>query len=95
MDINKIDDLIAKAMMDKDSVRLNVLRLIKTNFVKFIKDNKFGELNEANQSKILQKMVSQCEDSISQFENAGRTDLVEQEIKQLEILKEFDKTISK
>ena len=87
--LNNIDDLIAQAMVNKDTNRLNVLRLIKTNFVKFIKDNKFGELNEANQSKILLKMVSQCEDSITQFEKAGRTDLVEQEVKQLEVLKEF------
>lgn len=87
--LNNIDDLIAQAMVNKDTNRLNVLRLIKSNFVKFIKDNKFGELNEANQSKILLKMVSQCEDSISQFEKAGRTDLVEQEVKQLEVLKEF------
>ena len=87
--LNNIDELIAQAMVNKDVNRLNVLRLIKSNFVKFIKDNKFGELNEANQSKILLKMVSQCEDSISQFEKAGRTDLVEQEVKQLEVLKEF------
>ena len=87
--LNNIDNLIAQAMVNKDTNRLNVLRLIKSNFVKFIKDNKFGELNETNQTKILLKMVSQCEDSITQFEKAGRTDLIEQTNKEVEILNKY------
>ena len=87
--IDNIDKLIANAILEKDTIRLNVLRMIKTQFVNFIKNNKFGELNESAQSNIILKMISQCEDSINQFENAGRVDLVKQEMEQLNILKEF------
>ena len=83
----KLNSLIAEAMKNKDNDRVSVLRLIKTELVKKEKEGK--ELTEAIESAVLTKMVSQREDSINQFKQANRMDLVENEQKELDIIKEF------
>lgn len=84
---NQLNSLIAEAMKNKDNNRVNVLRLIKTELVKKEKEGK--ELNEQIEASVLMKMVSQREDSIAQFTQANRMDLVENETKELNIIKEF------
>lgn len=84
---NKIDEMIATALKNRESDLLNVLKLIKTEFVNAI-HNKV-ELNEANEVKILLKMASQREDSIQQYINGGRNDLAEAEKKELDIIKSY------
>lgn len=82
---NEIDKLIAEAMKNGEKEKVNVLRLIKTEIVRKIKDgSQYSELLEAN---VLNKMISQREDSISQFSKANRMDLVEKEQKELDIIK--------
>ena len=84
---NKIDEMIASALKNRETDLLNVLKLIKTEFVN-AKHNKI-ELNEANETKILLKMASQREDSIQQYVNGGRNDLAEVEKKELDIIKSY------
>ena len=84
---SKLNELIAESMKNQDSVKVNVLRLIKTEFVKKEKEGK--ELTEAIEATILTKMVAQREDSINQFTKANRFDLVEKEQAEWSILKEF------
>lgn len=84
---NQLNSLIAEAMKNKDNDRVNVLRLIKSELVKKEKEGK--ELNEQIETNVLMKMVSQREDSIAQFTKANRMDLVENETKELNIIKEF------
>lgn len=83
----RLNSLIAEAMKNKDNDRVSVLRLIKTELVKKEKEGK--ELTEAIEGAVLMKMVSQREDSINQFKQANRMDLVENEEKELNIIKEF------
>ena len=47
------------------------------------------ELTEQDIEKILRKEVKKIEDSISQFTQMGRTDLVEKETSQLEIIRKY------
>ena len=84
---NQLNSLIAEAMKNKDNERVNVLRLIKSELVKKEKEGK--ELTEQIEASVLMKMVSQREDSIAQFTKANRMDLVENETKELNIIKEF------
>jgi len=84
---DRIDSLIAEAMKNKETEKVSVLRLIKTELVKKEKEGKgLTDLIEAN---VLMKMVSQREDSIDQFSKANRMDLVEKEQRELDILKLF------
>jgi uncharacterized protein len=82
---NKIDKMIASALKNRETDLLNVLKLIKTEFVNAKHNN--VELNEVNETKILLKMASQREDSIQQYINGGRKDLAEAEKKELDIIK--------
>ena len=84
---NKIDEMIAQALKNRETDLLNVLKLIKTEFVNAM-HNKV-ELNETNEVKILLKMASQREDSIQQYIKGGRNDLAELEKKELDIIKSY------
>lgn len=81
----EIDKLIADAMKSQNSVKLKTLRMIKSEFVKKEKDG--ITLTDVVESNILTKMVSQREEAIAQFKSANRTDLVESEALELEVLK--------
>ena len=84
---DKIDEMIASALKNRETDLLNVLKLIKTEFVNAM--HKKVELNEANEVKILLKMASQREDSIQQYIKGGRNDLAELEKKELDIIKSY------
>lgn len=83
----KIDELIAKAMKDRDKVRLNTFRLVKTEFVKAEKNGM--EMNDASQLKILLKMAEQRKDAIEQFTNLGRKGLADELQAELDIINEY------
>lgn len=83
----KLNELIKGAMLNHDNVRLEVIRSIKTVFTNFEKEGK--ELTDADETKLLLKMVSQREDSIEKYKEGGRNDLVEKEQNELNILNEF------
>lgn len=82
-----INTLIAEAMKEHNQERLDVLRLIKNQLLVLEKSGQ--EYNEQSELKTLMKMVSSHEDSIKQFNLAGRLDLAEKEEKELVIIKEF------
>lgn len=83
----RIDNLISESLKNQDHNRLSVLRLIKAELVKKEKDG--VKLDEKSECMILQKMISQREDSIKQYNSAGRKDLVESETIELNIIKEY------
>lgn len=84
---NKIDEMIASAMKNRDKELLEVLKLIKCEFVKAAKDG--VEVNDVTETKILLKMCSQREDSIRQYIEGGREDLANAEKAELNIINSF------
>ena len=83
----KLNELIKSAMLNHDTVRLEVIRSIKTAFTNFEKEGK--TLTDADEVKILLKMVAQREDSIDKYNKGVRYDLAEKEQNELNILNEF------
>ena len=75
-------------MRSKDKKRLGVLRLITAAFKQKEVDERI-ELDDAMVLAIMDKMAKQIRDSIQQFEQAGRDDLVEKEKFELEIIQEY------
>ena len=75
-------------MRSKDKDRLGVLRLITAAFKQKEVDERI-ELNDAMALAIMDKMAKQIRDSIQQFEQAGRDDLVEKEKFELEIIQVY------
>ena len=84
---NKIDEMIATAMKNREKELLEVLKLVKCEFVKATKDG--VELNDVSETKILLKMCSQREDSIRQYIDGGREDLANAEKVEIEIINSF------
>ena len=83
----ELNRMILDAMRSKDNDRVNILRLIKNELVRKEKDG--VTINDSVEATVLNKMVSQREDSIEQFAKANRMDLVEKETIELNLLKEY------
>ena len=84
----RINEDVKAAMRSKDKDRLGVLRLITAAFKQKEVDERI-ELDDAMVLAIMDKMVKQIRDSIQQFEQASRDDLVEKEKFELEIIQEY------
>jgi uncharacterized protein YqeY len=74
-----------QAMLDKDIVRKDVLRMLRAAIQRREVDERI-ELDEAQVLAVIEKQVKQARDSITQFEQGGRQDLAEKEKKELDIL---------
>ena len=87
----QIDELIKNAMHEKNIELLGVLKLIKAEFLKKATEpNRTSkELTEEEQMKVLMKMAAAHKDSIEQYDKAGRSDLSENEKKELDVINGF------
>lgn len=81
-----VNNKIAECMKSKDGVGLAVWRAIKTEFINFEKSGSGCGLDDAQELKIIGKMVAQRKDAYQQYKEAGRADLYEKEEKEGEIL---------
>ena len=76
------------AMKAKDRAALKAVRMILGAIKQREVDERI-ELDDAQVLSVIQKMVKQRKDSISQFSDAGRTDLVEVEEAELSIINNY------
>jgi len=76
------------AMKGGDKPRLGVIRLLMAAIKQREVDERI-ELDDAQILIVLDKMVKQRRDSINQYEQAGRTELAEQEAFEITILQEY------
>jgi len=79
---------VKDAMRARDKSRLATIRLI-TAAIKQREVDERIELDDAQVIAVLDKMVKQRRESISQFEKAGRDDLIAQEAGELEIIQSY------
>lgn len=81
----QIQEDIKTAMKAKEAFRLATLRLLSAAMKQKEVDERV-ELDDAAVLAIIEKLIKQRKDSISQFEKAGRQDLVDAEKNELAIL---------
>ena len=84
----QLSDDIKNAMRAKDQKTLNALRLISAAFKQIEVDERI-EIDDVRALAILDKLVKQRRESIQQFQNANRHELVEQENFELEIIQNY------
>ncbi len=84
----QIQDAVIHAMKSGEKKRLGIIRLM-TSSMKQIEVDERIELDDTRIIAILDKMVKQRRESISQFKTAGRDDLVKQENFEIDIIQEF------
>lgn len=86
--VNKFKEELITAMKEKDKVKLSTLRSVKGAMQLEI-INKKREENDELLLDCINKQIKLRNDSIKEFESAGRTDLVESYQKEIDILKEY------
>ncbi len=85
----KINEDLKNAMKAQDAFRTETLRSIRAEILKMDKSGMNREMNEEEELQLLTRQVKMRKESIEMFQNAGRTDLVERETKQMEIINEY------
>ena len=85
---DQIQQDMKDAMRAKDKARLATIRLILAAIKQREVDERI-ELDDAQIIAVLDKMSKQRRESISQFEQAGRDDLIAQENAELEIIQPY------
>jgi uncharacterized protein YqeY len=84
----QITDDMKAAMRAKESAKLGTIRLLIAEIKRKEVDERI-ELNDAQTVAIVEKMLKQRKDSISQFEAGGRADLAEIEKAELAVLSAY------
>jgi uncharacterized protein YqeY len=84
----RIQQDMKDAMRAAEKARLSTIRLILAAIKQREVDER-KDLDDVEIALVLEKMVKQRRESISQFEKAGRTDLVEQETAELAVIQPY------
>ncbi|MDH5484884.1 MAG: GatB/YqeY domain-containing protein [Gammaproteobacteria bacterium] len=84
----RIQDEMKTCMKSGDKPRLGVIRLIMSA-IKQIEVDERIELDDERVLAILDKMTKQRRESAAQYEQAGRDDLLVQEVYEIDVIKDF------
>lgn len=85
----KINNDLKEAMKTGDKTRLNTVRSIRALILEFEKSGAAKELTAEDEMSLLTSASKKRKDSIEQFRNAGRMDLVEKEEAELNVLMSY------
>ena len=75
-------------MLEKNELVRDTLRMFLSEVQRFEIDNK-EEVDDSKAVQIINKMIKQRNDSISQFKSGGRNDLAEKEEKEVDVLSKY------
>ena len=75
-------------MLDRNDIVRDTIRMFLSEVQRFEIDNK-QDVNDAKALQIINKMIKQRNDSISQFKGGGREDLAEKEQQEVVILSKY------
>ncbi len=84
-----IDKQIKQAIKEKDNIRLNVLKLLKTDLINEEVKNNRQTLEEEQIMRVIQRAVKKRRESIEEFKKVGQDDRAKVEEEELKILMEF------
>jgi len=85
---SQITDAMKAAMRAKEKERLGTIRMILAELKRIEVDERI-ELDDARILTILDKMLKQRRDSVSQFEAAGRQELADVEKAEISVIQDF------
>mgnify|MGYP001770664091 FL=1 len=84
----KLQEEMKAAMKSGDKDRLSTIRMLISEIKKVQIDSK-KELSDEEIISILQKYVKQRKEAYQQYSQAGREDLANKELKEIEVVQEF------
>jgi len=86
--LSDIKQDLKQAMLEKNELVRDTIRMFLSEVQRYEIDNK-EEVDDTKALQIINKMIKQRNDSISQFKNGGRNDLAEKEEKEVDILSKY------
>lgn len=86
--LERLNSDLKDAMKSKDTFSLAVIRMAK-GAIQLESINKKKELSEDEVVSIISKQIKLRKDSITEFEKAGRNDLIEQNKAEIELLQKY------
>ncbi|MBR51101.1 MAG: glutamyl-tRNA amidotransferase [Gammaproteobacteria bacterium] len=86
--IPNIKSDLKQAMLEKNHVVRDTIRMFLSEVQRYEIDNK-EEVDDAKALQIINKMIKQRNDSISQFTSGGRDDLAIKEQREVEVLSKY------
>lgn len=84
----RLNDDMKQAMRDKDKFKLSVIRMLRSA-IKNIEINERRIPEQDEMLELLSREVKQRNDSLQEFEKAGRDDLVESAKAEIEIIQQY------
>jgi len=82
--------LMKDAMKSKDEATLRGLRAIKAAIILAkTAEGAGGKLSEADEVKLLQKLVKQRKDSLEIYQKQDRKDLAQKELEEIQVIEQF------
>lgn len=91
MNKQKLQEELKQSMLSKNELKTSVLRML-LSAINYYEINKGGagyEATEEDVMSVIEKQVKQRQDSIEQFEKAGRIELADKEKKEMTILQVY------
>ncbi len=88
----RLQNDLKEAMRSRDSVRLRAVRSLRAAIMTKeidLRSGGKGEIPEEDAIAVIQKQAKQRRDSIEQYELAGRDDLKQIEVEELQIIKDY------
>ncbi len=85
----KINDDLKAAMKSGDSVKLNTIRSIRTRIIELSKRGTGSSITPEDELAILLSEAKKRKEAIEMYQKGGRTDLSDQEQRELEIINEY------
>ena len=79
---------LKQAMLDKNDLERDTIRMFLAEVQRFEIDNQ-EEADDCKALQIVNKMIKQRNDSITQFKSGGRDDLADKEQKEVDILSKY------
>jgi len=85
----KINNDLKVAMKSGDSIKLNAIRSIRTKIIELSKRGTGSDITQEDELTILLSEAKKRKEAIEMYQKAGRTDLSDQEQRELEIINEY------
>ena len=86
--LSDIKQDLKQAMLEKNDLVRDTIRMFLSEVQRYEIDNK-EEVDDTKALQIINKMIKQRNDSISQFRDGGRDDLADKEQSEVEILSKY------
>lgn len=80
---------LKQAMKDKDTVKKEIIQIVRAGVLQIEKDNKIDNLDDDGVLGVISKEIKKLNDVMPDFEKAGRQDMIDMANKKIELLKAY------